>query len=110
MACCGGRKLPEQGRRLGVKRAGPTAPGQHSARPGATVPSAARQRSVRASIQMARPIQGSRELLRRPPQRPGQAVRAEQSTAASVPQRGMVSVAAGNEQKGPEQKNFDSSD
>ena len=71
MACCGGRKLPEQGRRLGVKRAGPTAPGQHSARP-------------------------------------GQAVRAEQSTAASVPQRGMVSVAAGNEQKGPEQKNFDS--
>ena len=108
MGCCGGRKLPEQGRRLGVKRSGLGVPSQRSPQPGPTMPSAARQRPVHVGIQMARPIQGPRELLRRPPQRPGQTVKAEQPAAASVPQSGMVSATARSEQKGSGQKGFDS--
>ena len=108
MGCCGGRKLPEQGRRLGVKRAGLGAPSQHSPQAGPTMPSAARQRPLHAGIHMARPVQGPRKLLRRPPQRPGQTVKAEQPAAASVPQSGMGSATAGSEQKGREPKGFDS--
>ncbi len=100
MACCGGRKLPEQGRQLGEKRAGPWAPSQHSPQPGSTMSSAARQRPVHAGIRLTRPVQGPREFLRRPPQLPGLTVKPEHPAAASAPRSGTVSATAGTDQKG----------
>ena len=108
MVCCGGRKLPGQGRRLGEKRARQWTPSQYSPQPGPTMPSALRQRPVHAGIRLTRPGQGPRELLRRPPQPPGQTVKAEHPATASVPRSGTVSATARTDQKGREQKGFDS--